>query len=1028
MHGVIPRLFFELLRQDNYLMRFSLDFLDATSKVLRDNQVVFFRNYTDHGLSHIERLLIDATRIIPKEALATLTPIDACVIVTSSFLHDLALHLSEASFAEVVSGRFVTEQSPLLPDGTVIEGDRPWNTLWEEYLLEAIRWDNTQNARVFGPGFARPDRSQYTALYAVTPETRYDDIFGKPLVGEFIRRHHARLAHEIALAGFPGTSRQEFSALAERDFELADLVGFVARSHHVEIRVAAEHVDKQYHGDLVPLGCHVAYCMAVLRIADYLQLDDVRAPTLLLRLRSPQSPLSIDEWRKHAAVRSASFTHSDPESIYFPVRQDHSYHTHLLLHQLFDGLQRELDLTASTLRQVYRNHPDLHALRLKYSRIRSNLYEANFGKRLPYVPTQINPTVDSKLLSLLVDPLYEKRPECGIRELIQNAIDAVLEREQHEAAKGTANSHSDLQSDIVVRVEEIDDRWILSIADKGIGMTLSVIRDCFLRAGVSFRDTKEWKSAFTDMSGAEVVRRSGKFGVGAFAAFLLGDTVHVETRHVADSEGYSFTFSLASVEVEVQRKPNLRVGTTIRIPLSSYAVEQLEILDVSQNERLGWDWFTLDHPNVRREIVSKDKTTPLKQEVTSPIAFEYAAGPWRKLSQSTYHDVFWSIDRAQPGLTCNGIKIGKCELSDRSDGKGGRGRISSGTIKIAQEPPALLGVPPLAIIDYSGAVPITLQRHTLEGSIPDELGKDLRSDMALDFVAYCMACAPKAPFGEGIASPEYSEWYPFLSHNKWFFVQPADNDIDLTDSDQFVWCHTDNEVLPLMPNAASTLNFSSIIFQGSATQSLITSFRPSLLSYRRQNALNCYVKDHADQFPFRFANRVPCHFPLATRILRQLIDEKYTDFGCVRSAWCLLIGNIAEWKQMNAVFGTNIASLETVEEDGATGLYTFKGAEIDRAVLDGVNQLRAIPLEMKQGLPSILIVINLDQRAAPANAKTPIESTWLKIIGSRGIPFSTEKREELIREVTSSNARLASYYHSWREFEPAYRASARKRI
>lgn len=1031
MQDLIPEFFFDLLRRDDDVMRFSLDFLDAASKVLRDNQVIFFRNYTDHGINHIKRLLVDAVRIIPQDALHQLTSTDACVIVASAFLHDLALHMSETSFAEITSGRFEVGKSPLQPDGTIIENDRPWKTLWEDYILEAARWDNNQNLRIFGPNFVRPDRLEYTKLYASSRETGFDDIFGKPLVGEFIRRHHARLAYEIAHAGFPGTSAQDFTKLAQRDFELADLVGFVARSHHIQIRDAVDHVDKQYHGDLMPLNCHVAYCMAVLRIADYLQLDDVRAPTLLLRLRLPQSPLSIDEWKKHAAVRPASFTHSDPESIYFPVRQEHSYRTHLLLRELFEGLQQELDLTSSTLRQVYRSHTELMPLRLRFSRIRSNLLEPNFGKRLPYVPTRIIPTVDPKVLSLLVNPLYEKRPECGVRELIQNAIDAVLERQQHEITKGNcipAEMYPDFASDVLVRVEQVEDLWILTVTDKGIGMTLDVIQNCFLRAGVSFRDTREWKKEYVDSSGLELVRRSGKFGVGAFAAFLLGDKVEVQSRHINDEEGYTFSFSLDNIEIEVRRKSDQKYGTTIRIQLSTYAIEQLEIVDGNANDRLGWDWFTLDRPAVDREIVSRGKAIALRQEIRNPIQFEYSSGSWRKLSQKTYHDVFWSIDRSQPGLSCNGIKIGKSDLSERQDGKGGKGRIGTSGISLAQLQREFLSAPPVSAIDYAGAVPLSLQRHALEGDLPSDLAEELASDMALDFVAFCLACAPKNPFSLQASPAEYFEWYPYLTHSKWFLIGSTDaNEIDKIDSDKFVWCHTADEVMPLM--SASPLNFSSIVYQGSATQSLIRSYRPSLINIASAGALHCYVKDHADQLGFRFPNHVPCHFPLVTRLLRQLNNDGSVPFGLAKSAWCLLIGDVNGWKEMNTLQGTNLALWKEVQTSPYMSLYSFKEATPEGPIHGVIEQIRSsVPDQLKLGLPSILLVVDLEDRSGPTEPVTQIERNWIATIGHRGIPFSSHKREELIREVTSKNPRLASYYNSWKAFEPNYRAVMRRAV
>ena len=45
------------------------------------------------------------------------------------------------------------------------------------------------------------------------------------LIGEFVRRHHGRLAHEIALFGFPGLSSDEFPVLAKSISPLANLSG-----------------------------------------------------------------------------------------------------------------------------------------------------------------------------------------------------------------------------------------------------------------------------------------------------------------------------------------------------------------------------------------------------------------------------------------------------------------------------------------------------------------------------------------------------------------------------------------------------------------------------------------------------------------------------------------------------------------------------------------------------------------------------------------------------------------------------------
>ena len=55
------------------------------------------------------------------------------------------------------------------------------------------------------------------------------------LVGEFIRRHHPRLAHEIALTGVPGPTSNRIG-LENVSPDFAGLAGLIARSHGLPLR------------------------------------------------------------------------------------------------------------------------------------------------------------------------------------------------------------------------------------------------------------------------------------------------------------------------------------------------------------------------------------------------------------------------------------------------------------------------------------------------------------------------------------------------------------------------------------------------------------------------------------------------------------------------------------------------------------------------------------------------------------------------------------------------------------------------
>lgn len=97
-----------------------------------------------------------------------------------------------------------------------------------QFLTEARRFDQHNLHSLFG---------SFDPVQEV-PSNKLGLTFKhRLLIGEFLRRHHARLAHEIAISGIPGPG----SPVALADFEfkdLMDLSGYVARSHNSSIRSA----------------------------------------------------------------------------------------------------------------------------------------------------------------------------------------------------------------------------------------------------------------------------------------------------------------------------------------------------------------------------------------------------------------------------------------------------------------------------------------------------------------------------------------------------------------------------------------------------------------------------------------------------------------------------------------------------------------------------------------------------------------------------------------------------------------------
>ena len=292
---------------------------DRTGEILADNKLPFFPNYTDHGIDHINRVLKSEVELVPRQVWensrkdsdpSLLGGADAAVIIGSTLLHDLAMHLRPTGFQELVSRDSRFRPLPWFSESHIDHlCDQPWHQLWNDYVWEARRLSGRELADIIGQTSA-----VVWKFHGLPEDIGQWEVNHCLIIGEFIRRHHARLAHEIAIYGFPGlpvgSGEGQFPAMGREKghplAQIADLIGLTARSHGAPLRLCKSYLESSpaYSGTPKPMGTAVLYPMALLRIADYLQLDRQRAPAVLLQLRNPPSQRSVAEWKKHRAVEN----------------------------------------------------------------------------------------------------------------------------------------------------------------------------------------------------------------------------------------------------------------------------------------------------------------------------------------------------------------------------------------------------------------------------------------------------------------------------------------------------------------------------------------------------------------------------------------------------------------------------------------------------------------------------------------------------------------------------------------------------
>jgi molecular chaperone HtpG len=707
----IPGRLSELLRQDRHLHAAVSKTLGDFEVWLGDNRLVFFPDYTDHGTTHIARVMRGTESLIADAAWPHLTPVDAGCLVLAVLLHDCAMHLSRDGFLALVDPARGWQPKGRLLD-KFRERDESWPDLWAEFIREATRWDKRRLSAIF-------DRAAAIAPPVLTSTAPWTDDHYL-LIGEFLRRHHGRLAHEIAVAGVPGPSDHRLRFTDMPADWIAGLAGFIARSHSIPLRAALACLEP--NGRKVWRGAHVPFLMGLLRVADYLELDATRAPKELLRIRSLRSPISRFEWRKHHAVHDVRPHEDDPQAMFVDAEPP-DVEAFLGLRDLLRDLQREIDDCWNVLGEVYGFDPRLRDLGLTTRRVYSTLDDVEaFAKRVKYVPVDAHFRASGgDVLKLLVGPLYGENPTYGIRELLQNAVDACRElddwRRQHS---GRAIDQRDQRADVVIFAQEHEDRSAtVTIDDRGIGMTADTITKYFLTAGASFRYAESWIQRHVDRDGHARVMRSGRFGVGVLAAFLIGPEIVVETRFVASAEGFRFVCRLDSAHVELTRH-DCPVGTriSIRIPAMADGTplhQQLRFDEGSAARR----WYGVSTPSVafgvQYAVPAPHQPKPVGMPIWNdeghqvPAPGEELWTLWERVEHPDYDVVHWTPHQ-ESTLWCNGLRIAEPSFDSYL---GHHFRDDEHQFRCGERDEIRLSYPAISVWDSAGRLPLSLRRTGL---------------------------------------------------------------------------------------------------------------------------------------------------------------------------------------------------------------------------------------------------------------------------------------------------------------------------
>lgn len=258
---------------------------------------------------------------------------------------------------------------------------------------------------------------------------------------------------------------------------------------------------------------NTALCAILLRLADAMDLSRNRAPYTLYHFLKLKG-ISQEHWEKHLSITDCRI---DEKGFYRVdgICDDEAAHRALFNH--LDLIEKELrDAIAWMSRS---SETELN--------VKSDIVKREIKPQGDYHIWHHTFTMDFASISELFmgEHLYGDR-QVGLREIIQNAIDACMVRKEREEKKKDAFAPY-----IPCITVSTDDQYVY-IRDNGIGMTDDVIKNYFLNIGVSYYRSKEYRDL--DLS----YKPMGFFGIGFLAGFMLSDEIWVTTSGFEDNVEY----------------------------------------------------------------------------------------------------------------------------------------------------------------------------------------------------------------------------------------------------------------------------------------------------------------------------------------------------------------------------------------------------------------------------------------------------------------------------------------------------------
>lgn len=355
--------------------------------------------FTLHDGDHLFRVLHLMEKLLTEQNIKNLSSPELMLLILSAFFHDIGMSPDEN---EVLTWQKVWDKEPDLKNDSEKKIFNEFNRFYS----------------------ARPEQQEIIERLISQGKNTNADTIKAYLITEYIRQTHTDRAREIIAKNWN-------NKIVYRDTDLTVEFAQICYSHN-EDALTLLNLDKNFLCGSNTIACFPLVGV-ILRLADILDFDAKRTPSVLYSHLYVRDPISIKEWNKHRAVEAWEIS---PDLIQFSAKCKHPA-IEASIHEFCNIIDHELSVCnniISNLNDFNKSKGREIALRFpfKVSREKIRTEKDIYNKpKYIYRDTQFNLS-KRQVIDLLMGTKLYGNPEVALRELLQNSIDACLLREAQE--------------------------------------------------------------------------------------------------------------------------------------------------------------------------------------------------------------------------------------------------------------------------------------------------------------------------------------------------------------------------------------------------------------------------------------------------------------------------------------------------------------------------------------------------------------------------------------------------------------------